>query len=86
MRSALGIAVLAVTMALLGAAPASAQKVLVFSKTAGFRHDSIPQGIAAVQAIGQANGFAVDATEDAEPLHGREPRAVQGRRVAVDHG
>jgi cytochrome c len=64
-RSALGIAVLAVTMALLGAAPASAQKVLVFSKTAGFRHDSIGQGIAAVQAIGQANGFAVDATEDA---------------------
>ena len=37
----------------------------MFSKTAGFRHDSIPQGIAAVQAIGQANGFAVDATEDA---------------------
>ena len=34
-------------MSLLGAAPASAQKVLVFSKTAGFRHDSIPQGIAA---------------------------------------
>ncbi len=37
----------------------------MFSKTAGFRHDSIGQGIAAVQAIGQANGFAVDATEDA---------------------
>jgi cytochrome c len=39
-------------------------KVLVFSKTAGFRHDSIPQGIAAIQALGAANGFAVDATED----------------------
>ena len=26
------------------------EKVLVFSKTAGFRHDSIPQGIAAIQA------------------------------------
>src|SRR3954454_1846863 len=41
------------------------QNVLVFSKTAGFRHDSIPQGIAAVQQLGAQNGFAVDATEDA---------------------
>src|SRR4051812_15770868 len=40
-------------------------KVLVFSKTAGFRHDSIPQGIAMVQALGAANGFSVTATEDA---------------------
>jgi glucose/arabinose dehydrogenase/plastocyanin len=47
------------------AAPAnSLDKVLVFSRTAGFRHDSIPQGIAAIQALGTANGFAVDATED----------------------
>src|SRR3954468_24302267 len=40
-------------------------KVLVFSKTAAFRHDSIPQGIAAIQALGAANGFSVTATEDA---------------------
>ncbi|MEU9210924.1 ThuA domain-containing protein [Streptomyces sp. NPDC048415] len=40
-------------------------RVLVFSKTAGFRHDSIPDGIAAVRELGAANGFAVDATEDA---------------------
>ena len=39
--------------------------VLVFSKTAGFRHDSIPAGIAAIQQLGAANGFTVDATEDA---------------------
>ena len=39
--------------------------VLVFSKTAGFRHDSIPQGIAAIQELGTANDFTVDATEDA---------------------
>jgi cytochrome c len=39
--------------------------VLVFSKTAGFRHDSIPAGIAAIQALGEQNGFAVEATEDA---------------------
>ncbi|WP_182888179.1 ThuA domain-containing protein, partial [Microbispora sp. H10885] len=39
-------------------------KVLVFSKTTGFRHDSIPEGIAAVQKLGQENNFAVDTTED----------------------
>ncbi|MEV0118930.1 ThuA domain-containing protein [Streptomyces sp. NPDC050844] len=41
------------------------EKVLVFSKTAGFRHDSIPDGIATVKELGAANGFTVDATEDA---------------------
>jgi type 1 glutamine amidotransferase len=49
-------------------APASAApltKVLVFSKTAGFRHTSIPNGIAAIQQLGTANGFTVTATEDA---------------------
>jgi type 1 glutamine amidotransferase len=40
-------------------------KVLVFSKTAGYRHDSIAAGIAAVRALGTANNFTVDATEDA---------------------
>jgi glucose/arabinose dehydrogenase/plastocyanin len=41
------------------------QKVLVFSKTAGFRHDSIPAGIAAIERLGADHGFEVDATEDA---------------------
>jgi PKD repeat protein/type 1 glutamine amidotransferase len=36
----------------------------VFSKTTGFRHDSIPDGIAAIQKLGQENNFTVDATED----------------------
>src|SRR5437868_8605309 len=39
-------------------------KVLVFSKTTGFRHDSIPDGIAAIQQLGRDNQFAVDASED----------------------
>jgi cytochrome c len=39
--------------------------VLVFSKTAGFRHDSIPAGIAAIQQLGTQNNFTVEATEDA---------------------
>ncbi len=40
-------------------------KVLVFSKTTGFRHDSIESGISAIQQLGTDNGFIVDATEDA---------------------
>jgi type 1 glutamine amidotransferase len=39
--------------------------VLVFSKTTGFRHDSIPQGIAAIEALGAEHGFAVESTADA---------------------
>jgi len=38
---------------------------LVFSKTAGFRHDSIPAGIAAIQGLGRDHHFDVVATEDA---------------------
>jgi len=38
---------------------------LVFSKTAAFRHDSIPAGVAAIQQLGARHRFSVDATEDA---------------------
>jgi type 1 glutamine amidotransferase len=40
-------------------------RVLVFSKTAGFRHESIPAAITAVQQLGAAHDFEVVATEDA---------------------
>ncbi|MEV4181599.1 ThuA domain-containing protein [Streptosporangium canum] len=40
-------------------------KVLVFSKTAGFRHDAIPAGITALRGLATENGFTVDTTEDA---------------------
>ena len=39
--------------------------VLVFSKTAGYRHASIPAGIQALQVLGTREDFSVDATEDA---------------------
>ncbi|MEA2602662.1 MAG: cytochrome c [Acidobacteriota bacterium] len=47
--------------------PAAAQdfRVLVFTKATGFRHDSIPDGIALVQALGAAHGFGVDVSENA---------------------
>jgi type 1 glutamine amidotransferase len=48
------------------AAADPAYKILVFSKTAGFRHDSIDDGIAALRGLGSANNFTVDATEDAQ--------------------
>jgi type 1 glutamine amidotransferase len=38
--------------------------VLVFSRTAGFRHDAIPIGIQTVRELGAANSFTVTATED----------------------
>ncbi|MEV0200439.1 ThuA domain-containing protein [Nonomuraea sp. NPDC050691] len=61
------VALTVATATVISAVPAQAAafKVLVFSKTAGFRHDSIPSGIQAVRDLGAANDFAVDATEDA---------------------
>ncbi|MGA0559881.1 ThuA domain-containing protein [Larkinella sp. VNQ87] len=41
------------------------KRLLVFSKTAGFRHASIPAGKTAILKLGQENGFAVDTTENA---------------------
>ncbi|WP_328993099.1 ThuA domain-containing protein [Kribbella sp. NBC_01245] len=74
-RMAIRFVILAVIAALsipLGVVSATAHpghgdetfKALIFSKTAGFRHDSIPAGIAAIQQLGQQNGFEVTATED----------------------
>lgn len=60
-----------------GGAPAF--RVLLFTRTLGFRHDSIPAGIAAVEALGRAHDFAVDATEDAgafTPAHLARYRVV----------
>ena len=42
--------------------------VLVFSKTLGYRHDSISNGIAAIRELGKAHGFEVAATEDSEKI------------------
>jgi type 1 glutamine amidotransferase len=39
-------------------------RALLFTKTAAFRHDSIPAGITAVQDLAAANDFVVDHTED----------------------
>ena len=66
--AALGAAALIAGGLAVVSAPAHAvtatYKVLVFSKTTGFRHDSMPAGITAIQNLGVQNGFAVDATEN----------------------
>jgi type 1 glutamine amidotransferase len=41
------------------------QKILVFSKTAGFHHNSIKAGITAIRQLGAENKFEVDTTTDA---------------------
>jgi cytochrome c len=65
--AALALAVLFCGAVAQPAAPSSppAFRALVFTKTAGYRHDSIPAAIGAIEQLGAANGFAVDSTEDA---------------------
>ena len=65
------IAVVGIAAVLLGAVAAAAPRasstprVLVFTKTAGFRHSSIPVAIQTVRRVGAGAGLRVDATEDA---------------------
>ncbi|MCC2546587.1 ThuA domain-containing protein [Hymenobacter sp. BT175] len=46
--------------------PGTGPAVLVFYKTAGFRHQSIAEGILALQQLGRDHGFRVDTTVRAE--------------------
>ncbi len=41
-------------------------RVLVFSKTKGYKHASIPYGMAAIQKLGMEHGFGVDTTRNAD--------------------
>lgn len=50
-------------------------KILVFSKTAGYRHESIKAGIKAIKKMGKENGFQVDLTENAKDF--REENLAQ---------
>lgn len=49
--------------------PADTPRILVFSKTKGFRHSSIPYGQKAIMELGKQHGFAVDTTEDASKFN-----------------
>lgn len=64
----LALALFGAPLSFKGAAQTSASpyfSILVFSKTTGYRHDSIPDGIAAIRALGAEHAFLVDDSEDA---------------------
>jgi len=42
----------------------SGKRILVYAKTAGYKHSAIPNGKAAIKKLGKENDFDVDATED----------------------
>jgi uncharacterized protein len=48
--------------------PLSPPRIAVFTRTTGYRHESIPDGIAAFRELGDGLGFAVTATEDPAEL------------------
>jgi type 1 glutamine amidotransferase len=64
---ALAVGAVAVIGTTLAAAPEATPgpRILVFTKTAGFRHGSIPPALRAVRELGRRNGLTVEATEDA---------------------
>ena len=80
-----GTATKTVTVTVAPADNASARyRVLVFSKTAAFAHDSIPNGIAAIQALGTSKNFQVDSTDGRWLVPRRHPVPLQGRHLAGD--
>ena len=66
MKQLLGLVLFALMISIISCNSRSGKtRVLVFSKTTGFRHNSIPEGKAAIMQLGQQNEFLVDTTEDA---------------------
>ncbi len=66
-RPLIGLAVMAMGMAFASTAVAASKKtILIYSGSTGFRHDSIPAGVAAVKKIAEKSGYIVEATEDPE--------------------
>lgn len=47
------------------ALPAQNKEILIFHKTEGFHHESIPDGIQAIEELGKENGFKITETADA---------------------
>jgi type 1 glutamine amidotransferase len=54
--------------------------VLVFTRTTGYRHASIDDGVAAIRRLGAANGFTVDVTQDPKRIR---DATLRGYRVVV---
>lgn len=48
---------------------ATSERVLVFTRTAGYRHDSIPTAVATLRKLAGQEGFAADHSEDAGDIN-----------------
>ena len=66
--------------------PEARFRVLVFSKTAGFRHDSIDEAHAAIEELGEENDFQVDHTEDASIFNADRARQLRRGDLVEHHG
>ena len=60
-------------------------RVLVFSKTAAFRHGSIPAGVQAIRELGTANAVRRRRDRGRGRVHRREPRPLRRGHLALDH-
>jgi type 1 glutamine amidotransferase len=71
------LSAIACTCALYGsiAAPSPSRSILVYSKSAGFRHDSIPVGRRAIIDLGIDRGWTVTCSEDPGSLDDRKLRS-----------
>lgn len=56
---------------------AAADSMLIFSKTAGFRHDSIAEGIMCFRELGAELGLKITATEDASVFNSKNLSSVR---------
>ena len=63
------------------AVAADKARILVYSGSTGFRHDSIPAAVEALKSIGAKAGYDVDTSEDPEVFTARESRGLQGHRA-----
>lgn len=64
-RSALAVLAMFLLLGWSCSEPAEEARVLVFSKTTVFRHESIGKGIEAIRKLGEKHHFIVDTTENA---------------------
>jgi len=53
-------------------------KILLFSKTAGYRHQSIPVGVAAIKSLGTKAGFNVIHSEDSSVFNDKNLQQFSG--------
>ena len=83
-RPLIGTIVIALGALCMTATAAAAEKarVLVYSGSTGYRHDSIPAAVEAMKSIGAKAGYDVDATEDPEVFTAEKLKPCKASRFA----